>query len=207
MRIVTERLVTEKWVVSLSLSLGLGLVACSETNLQPSGQPGIDTRMHQLLSGPSLSITIEQAPQVIVTTTTPLNCKPSPAKASIKTSAMTVDKSSAVTPLLTSCVLDADTSLPNKIVFRYTATPLINEQATGERSAGEKDAGEKVVLAKAQPTSSGFINWQTYTLYPQRIMQKYKDSTLLETLQQSQVELTVTFDEELRVTTTDELRF
>ena len=202
MRIVTERLVTEKWVVSLSLSLGLGLVACSETNLQPSGQPGIDTRMHQLLSGPSLSITIEQAPQVIVTTTTPLNCSPSPAKASIKTSAMTADKSSAVTPLLTSCVLDADTPLPNKIVFRYTATPLIHKQATGE-----KNAGENVILAKAQPTTSGFINWQTYTLYPQRIMQKYKDSTLLETLQQSHVELTVTFDEDLQVTTTDELRF
>jgi len=195
MRIVPERVVTERWVVGISLSLGL--IACSESNLQPTGQPGIDTRMHQLLNGPSLSITIEQAPQIIVTTSAPLNCTPNPV---VNSAVANLSASNAAVShqAVTSCIIANDQPLPNKIVFHYRAVPSIH-------SALEPAAEES--LSKSQLTADSFINWQTYTLYPQRIMQKYKDSSLLETLQQSQVELTVAFAEDLQVTTTDELRF
>ena len=179
MRIVPERVVTERWVVSLSLSLGLGLVACSETNLQPSGQPGIDTRMHQLLNGPSLSITIEQAPQIIVTTSAPLNCSPNPVAnssvANLSHSAnMPLNDRTVSHQAVTSCIIANDQPLPNKIVFRYRAAPS---------TASELANNSAESLPKPRLTAASFINWQTYTLYPQRIMQKYKDSSLLETLQ------------------------
>lgn len=195
MRIVPERVVTERWVVGISLSLGL--IACSESNLQPTGQPGIDTRMHQLLNGPSLNITIEQAPQIIVTTSAPLNCSPNPVVNSAVAN-LSASNAAASHQAVTSCIIANDQPLPDKIVFRYRAAP--STPNTLGFAAEES-------LSKPQLTADSFINWQTYTLYPQRIMQKYKDSSLLETLQQSQVELTVTFDENLRVTTTDELRF
>jgi hypothetical protein len=154
--------------------------------------------MHQLLNGPSLSITIEQAPQIIVTTSAPLNCSPNPVANLSHSANMPLNNRTVSHQAVTSCIMANDQPLPNKIVFHYRAVPSIH-------SALEPAAEES--LSKSQLTADSFINWQTYTLYPQRIMQKYKDSSLLETLQQSQVELTVTFNENLQVTTTDELRF
>ncbi|MBP3947039.1 hypothetical protein [Psychrobacter sp. K31L] len=149
----------------------------------------------------------------------------------------TNEKSSDYKFVGSQCALSREVSLPEKIEFRYGKwlsvdeerrqfPPIPDEEYTNEpllvdnyesRAAFEKakdhfyeqlfSIPKYKAMREAKRTSKDAIDWHTYTIYPQKIMQKYDKEHSTHPMSTSEVTIVLTFHDDLSITISDNLKY
>ena len=149
----------------------------------------------------------------------------------------TNEKSSDYKFVGSQCTLSREVPLPEKIEFRYGKwlsvdeerrqfPPIPREEYTNlprlvdnyeSRAAFEKakdDFYERLfnipkykAMREAKRASKEAIDWHTFTIYPQKIMQKYDKERSIHPMSTSEVTVILTFYDDLNVTVSDNLKY